>query len=106
MFSKMKIMKSTEDCLTLSEKLKKQLRIADAVIVGAGAGLSTSAGFTYNGERFRKYFSDFAEKYGFEDMYSGGFIHFQLQKNTGHIGADISGLTVTRNCQNLFMGNC
>ena len=76
MFSKTKIMKSTEDCLTLSEKLKKQLRIADAVIVGAGAGLSVSAGFTYSGERFCKYFPDFAEKYGFEDMYSGGFYPF------------------------------
>lgn len=46
---------------------------ADAVILGAGAGLSTSAGFTYDGERFREYFSDFASKYGFTDMYSGGF---------------------------------
>ena len=46
---------------------------ADAVVIGAGAGLSTSAGFTYTGERFRQYFSDFAEKYDFRDMYSGGF---------------------------------
>jgi NAD-dependent SIR2 family protein deacetylase len=43
------------------------------VIIGAGAGLSTSAGFIYNGERFQKYFQDFAEKYHFKDMYSGGF---------------------------------
>ena len=42
-------------------------------MIGAGAGLSTSAGFTYSGERFEKYFSDFREKYGFTDMYSGGF---------------------------------
>lgn len=53
----------------LAEKIKS----ADAVIIGAGAGLSTSAGFTYSGERFNKYFSDFKEKYGFSDMYSGGF---------------------------------
>lgn len=46
------------------------------MIIGAGAGLSTSAGFTYSGERFEKYFSDFAEKYGFRDMYSGGFHAF------------------------------
>lgn len=46
------------------------------MIIGAGAGLSTSAGFTYNGERFEKYFADFAEKYGFKDMYSGGFYPF------------------------------
>lgn len=46
---------------------------SDAVVIGAGAGLSTSAGFIYSGERFEKYFSDFSEKYGFTDMYTGGF---------------------------------
>jgi NAD-dependent SIR2 family protein deacetylase len=55
------------------EKLKTALEQADAVIIGAGAGLSTSAGFIYTGERFQKYFKDFADKYHFEDMYSGGF---------------------------------
>ena len=53
--------------------MKNELNTADAVVIGAGAGLSTSAGFIYTGERFQKYFSDFAEKYGFSDMYSGGF---------------------------------
>lgn len=57
--------------------LREWLRGADAVVVGAGAGLSTAAGFTYSGERFRKYFSDFAAKYGFRDMYSGGFYPFE-----------------------------
>ena len=46
------------------------------MVVGAGAGLSTSAGFVYTGERFEKNFSDFAAKYGFQDMYSGGFYPF------------------------------
>ncbi len=55
------------------QKLKTALDEADAVIIGAGAGLSTSAGFTYDGERFQKYFADFEAKYGFHDMYSGGF---------------------------------
>lgn len=55
------------------ERLKTALNSADAVIIGAGAGLSASAGFTYSGERFNKYFKDFAEKYGFHDMYAGGF---------------------------------
>lgn len=55
------------------ERLKDALQKADAVVIGAGAGLSTSAGFTYSGERFKKYFSDFQQKYGFRDMYSGGF---------------------------------
>ena len=53
--------------------MRKWLAEADAVVIGAGAGLSSSAGFTYAGERFDRYFSDFAKKYGFRDMYSGGF---------------------------------
>jgi len=61
-------------------RLKKALAEADAVVVGAGAGLSTSAGFVYTGERFKKYFSDFAEKYGFSDMYSGGFYPYPAQE--------------------------
>ena len=54
-------------------RLYQALKQSDAVLVGAGAGLSTSAGFLYDGERFQRYFSDFEEKYGFHDMYSGGF---------------------------------
>ena len=49
-------------------RLKEELETADAVVIGAGAGLSTSAGFIYTGERFDMYFGDFAEKYGFNDM--------------------------------------
>lgn len=59
------------------KRLKAALDESDSVIIGAGAGLSTSAGFVYNGERFRKYFSDFEEKYGFHDMYSGGFYPYK-----------------------------
>lgn len=58
-------------------RLKDEIENADAIVIGAGAGLSTSAGFTYSSERFGKYFSDFAEKYGFEDMYSGGFYPYE-----------------------------
>ena len=54
-------------------RLKEELKTSDAVVIGAGAGLSTSAGFTYSGDRFRKYFFDFEDRYGFHDMYSGGF---------------------------------
>lgn len=57
-------------------RLAEAIRGADAVLIGAGAGLSTSAGLTYSGERFDKYFFDFAEKYGIGDMYSGGFHPF------------------------------
>lgn len=57
--------------------LKEKLKAADAIIIGAGAGLSTSAGFTYTGERFRNYFSDFEDTYGFHDMYTGGFYPYR-----------------------------
>ena len=55
------------------DRLKKEIETADAIVIGAGAGLSTAAGFTYSGERFEKYFGDFAQKYGIRDMYEGGF---------------------------------
>ena len=73
MFSKIWTKKSTNDCSGPIDTLRQVLSHADAVVIGAGAGLSTSAGFAYDGERFREYFSDFASKYGFTDMYSGGF---------------------------------
>ena len=58
------------------DRLWAVLDHADTVVIGAGAGLSTSAGFVYTGKRFEKYFSDFAAKYGIKDMYSGGFYPF------------------------------
>ncbi len=77
MFSRIQTTKSTENISDNIEKLKEKICTADAVVIGAGAGLSTAAGFTYSGERFEKYFSDFQKKYGFEDMYSGGFYPYQ-----------------------------
>ena len=62
------------------DRLKKEIASADCIIIGAGAGLSTAAGFTYSGERFEKFFSDFEAKYGFHDMYSGGFFPFETQE--------------------------
>ena len=76
MSSRMPITRSTGSYSDNIRRLREALRSADAVVVGAGAGLSTAAGFTYTGERFRRYFSDFAEKYSFSDMYSGGFYPF------------------------------
>ncbi|MDO5539586.1 MAG: Sir2 silent information regulator family NAD-dependent deacetylase [Eubacteriales bacterium] len=73
MFSKIWTKKSTESYSQQIEQLRAELQQADAVLIGAGSGLSASAGFTYSGERFQKYFGDFAEKYGIRDMYSGGF---------------------------------
>ena len=76
MFSKIWTKLSTKSCSAPLERLQTALRDCDAVVIGAGSGLSTAAGFTYNGERFEKYFSDFAAKYGIKDMYSGGFYPF------------------------------
>ena len=76
MFSRIWTKKSTPDYLAQIKNLQTALSEADTVVIGAGAGLSTSAGFVYTGERFEKYFSDFAQKYGIQDMYSGGFYPF------------------------------
>ncbi len=76
MFLRTATMKSTSTCCSNIARLKQELETADAVVIGAGSGLSTSAGFTYTGERFQKYFGDFIAKYGFRDMYSGGFYPF------------------------------
>lgn len=65
-----------KSCSESMERLKVALQDCDAVVIGAGSGLSTAAGFTYTGERFEQHFSDFAQKYGIRDMYSGGFYPF------------------------------
>ena len=57
-------------------QLGAALEVADAIVIGSGAGLSTAAGFTYSGERFERYFFDFGRTYGITDMYSGGFYPF------------------------------
>lgn len=77
MLSRMPITKSTENYSVQIEKLKKEIETADCIVIGAGAGLSAAAGFTYSGERFKRYFSDFEEKYRFHDMYSGGFYPYE-----------------------------
>lgn len=78
-------MRSIETCSDKIAQLKKKLDQADAVVIGAGAGLSASAGFDYTGERFERYFGDFIAQYGFRDMYSGGFYHFDtLEEHWGY----------------------
>ena len=77
MFSKIKTHLSTKPYLKNVKQLKNILNEIDTVVIGAGAGLSTSAGFIYDGKRFNQYFSDFKAKYGFEDMYSGGFYPYK-----------------------------
>lgn len=70
----------TENSEKQIEILKEQLDQADAVLIGAGSGLSTAAGFTYSGERFHHYFGDFEKKFGISDMYTGGFYPFPDQE--------------------------
>ena len=77
MFLKTKTERSMNDCLKKTERLKEEIENSDAVVIGAGAGLSAAAGFAYSGTRFEKYFSDFKEKYGFDDMYTGGFYPYK-----------------------------
>ena len=77
MFLNRTITTSIKDYSDKIRRLAALLQETDAIIIGAGAGLSTSAGFTYTGERFERYFGDFKEKYGFRDMYSGGFYPFE-----------------------------
>lgn len=69
-------MKSTKTCSGKIEQLRRKIENTDTIVIGAGAGLSTSAGFTYSGERFQKYFHDFIERYHFRNMYEGGFYSF------------------------------
>lgn len=76
MFLRILTRQSTAAYSAQVERLKQALDSADAVVIGAGAGLSASAGLTYSGERFETYFKDFADKYGIRDMYSGGFYPF------------------------------
>lgn len=80
MFGRMSITKSTGNYSNEIKRLKKAIEEANAVVIGAGAGISTSAGFTYSGERFERHFSDFGRKYGFQDMYSGGFYSYETQE--------------------------
>ena len=77
MFLRQLITKSTGTYSDNIIRLKEELKNADAVVIGAGAGMSTSAGLTYSGERFEKYFADFRKKYGITDMYYGGFYTYQ-----------------------------
>lgn len=71
------------DCSQAIDRLHQKIDTADAIVIGVGAGMSTSAGPTYSDERFMKYFSDFHEKYGITDIYSGGFYSSRHWKYTG-----------------------
>lgn len=71
---------STQEYSEKIKKLKCAIEDSDAILIGAGAGLSTSAGYLYTGSRFRENFGDFEKKYGFHDMYSGGFYPYKTSE--------------------------
>lgn len=77
MFLRNLITTSTESYSEQIDRLKDEIENADAIVIGAGAGMSAAAGFSYSGERFERYFADFRKKYGFSDMYSGGFYPYE-----------------------------
>lgn len=77
MFSRILTQKSIVTYSEQIEQVRRALHEADAVVIGAGAGLSTSAGLTYSGPRFQEHFGDFIQKYKIRDMYSGGFYPFE-----------------------------
>lgn len=77
MFSKTKTILSTKGSSDGIKAIQKALQEADAIVIGAGAGLSAAAGMIYSGKRYEDHFSDFKEKYGIEDMYSGSFFPFE-----------------------------
>ena len=90
MFSKIQTTKSTENFSDKIEKLKEKIHTADAVVIGAGAGLSTAAGFTYSGERFEKYFFDFQKNTELRICTRADFTLTKPLRSIGHIGADTS----------------
>ncbi|MFV0518871.1 MAG: SIR2 family NAD-dependent protein deacylase [Lachnospirales bacterium] len=80
MFLKKSTMKYTKDYYIKISKMAELINSAEAIVIGAGAGLSTSAGFVYDGENFNRHFNDFEDKYGFKDMYTGGFYKFETKE--------------------------
>lgn len=77
MFLKTKTLRYTENFWDKVKLIRTAINNADALVIGAGAGLSAAAGFSYTGKRFEDNFGDFIEKYGFRDMYSAGFYPFE-----------------------------
>lgn len=77
MFIKKLTTTSTGNYSEQINRISTEIKEADAIIIGAGSGLSASAGLTYAGERFEQYFSDFIQKYHFHDMYTAGFYPYQ-----------------------------
>ena len=106
MFLKRKMNDSTNSYSDKILQIKEKIRKADAIIIGAGAGLSTSAGFVYNGERFEKYFRILERNMDFPICMQEAFIHIKHWKNIGDTGADISILIDIWMHQNQYIRTC
>ena len=106
MFLRKPIMKSTENISESIERLKKELETAEVIVIGAGAGLSSAAGFLYSGQRFDTWFWDFREKYGIRDMYSGGFYPYETLEDIGPGGPGIFMLIDIPMGQKMFTNAC
>lgn len=71
--------------MVILKGIKKWIDEAEAVVIGAGAGLSAAAGFEYGGNTFLKHFNYMYQQYGYKDMYSAGFHHFSsLEEKWGY----------------------
>lgn len=86
MFTRNLITTSTESYSRQIDRLKNEIENADAIIIGAGAGMSAAAGFSYSGERFEKYFADFQKNTDFPICIRAAFIPMKHSKNIGHGG--------------------
>lgn len=95
------------EILNKIEEIRKLIKNADYVLIGAGAGLSTSAGIEYSGKRFEENFSDFIKKYHFTDMYSSGFYDFETEEEkwaywSKHMYINNIGMKATKLYQDIF----
>ena len=79
------------------ERIREAFEWAEAIVIGAGAGLSAAAGLCYDGPRFKEKFGDFIRRYGMKDMYTAGFYPFKTQEESGPTGAATSITTAMTN---------
>lgn len=79
----------------LIETIANELKQADKVLIGAGAGLSAADGFEYGGAWFQEHFGDFVAAYGLTDAYTAGFYPSRTKPKNGRTGAATSTTTAT-----------
>ena len=100
-------MKFMKDTLGKVASIKKLMKEADYILIGAGAGLSTAAGIEYSGSRFTKYFTEYIQKYHFTDMYTSSFYEFETEEEkwaywAKHIYVNNTGMEATKLYQDIL----